>query len=128
MGGHQAWRKRVARGELAKGAGGAICRHRPRLGRRGADLILNRKGHIAGGNPKKKNKRKPPQQQQQQQDSHDEELLLERDAQQRDILSGAVSAQQNYLAALEGVPRWQIFVIFGMALMAAAVGWLCFFN
>jgi len=28
-------------------------RHRPRLGRRGKDLILNRKGFIAGGNPKK---------------------------------------------------------------------------
>mmetsp|Transcript_14256 Transcript_14256/g.18612 ORF Transcript_14256/g.18612 Transcript_14256/m.18612 type:complete len:123 (-) Transcript_14256:272-640(-) len=52
-GGHSAWKKRVARGELAKGAGGAIARHRPHLGRTGKDLILNRKGHIAGGNPKK---------------------------------------------------------------------------
>ena len=58
MGGHSAWRKRVARGETAKGAGGAICRHRPHLGRKGKDLILNRKGHIAGGNPKKKKKTK----------------------------------------------------------------------
>ena len=54
MGGHNAWRKRVKRGELAKQGGGAICRHRPRLGRRGKDLILNRKGHILGGPNKKK--------------------------------------------------------------------------
>ncbi|KAL7555778.1 hypothetical protein ACA910_012299 [Epithemia clementina (nom. ined.)] len=54
---NKAWKRRVLRGELAKGAGGAICRHRPRLGRRGADLILNRKGFIAGGNPKKMKKR-----------------------------------------------------------------------
>ena len=53
MGGHSAWKKRVARGELAKGSGGAILRHRPRLGRRGKDLELNRKGKIGGGNPKK---------------------------------------------------------------------------
>jgi hypothetical protein len=56
MGGHAAWRKRVEQGELAKGSGGAILRHRPRLGRKGKDLILNRKGHIGGGNPKKKRK------------------------------------------------------------------------
>ena len=61
MGGHSAWRKRVASGEPAKGCGGAILRHRPRLGRRGKDLALNRKGNIAGGNPKKKKKsRNPP--------------------------------------------------------------------
>lgn len=54
MGGHSAWRKRVARGETAKGLGGAIMRHRPHLGRKGKDRILNRKGHIGGGNPKKK--------------------------------------------------------------------------
>jgi hypothetical protein len=53
MGGHSAWRKRVAAGEPAKGRGGAICRHRPHLGRKGEDLKLNRKGNIAGGNPKK---------------------------------------------------------------------------
>jgi hypothetical protein len=58
MGGNAAWRKRVAKGELAKGAGGAALRHRPRMGRRGEDLKLNRKGNIAGGNPKKMNKRK----------------------------------------------------------------------
>jgi hypothetical protein len=58
MGGNAAWRKRVAKGELAKGAGGAALRHRPRLGRRGEDLKLNRKGNIAGGNPKKMSKRK----------------------------------------------------------------------
>ena len=58
MGGHAAWRKRVAAGDLAKGMGGAIMRHRPRFGRKKEDLILNRKGHIAGGNPKKK-KRNP---------------------------------------------------------------------
>lgn len=56
MGGHSAWRKRVANGELAKQYSGAISRHRPHLGRKGKDLIKNRKGHIAGGNPKKQNK------------------------------------------------------------------------
>ena len=59
MGGHAAWRKRIARGELAKGSGGAIMRHRPHRGRKGKDLILNRKGHIGGGNPKKMKKDKP---------------------------------------------------------------------
>lgn len=58
MGGHSAWRKRVADGQLAKGSGGAIMRHRPHLGRKGKDLIKNRKGHIGGGNPKKKKKNK----------------------------------------------------------------------
>jgi hypothetical protein len=53
MGGNSAWRKRVAAGGLAKGGGGAIARHRPRWGRKGKDLKLNRKGFIAGGNPKK---------------------------------------------------------------------------
>jgi hypothetical protein len=53
MGGHSAWRKRVAAGDPAKGRGGAIARHRPHLGRKGEDLKLNRKGNIAGGNPKK---------------------------------------------------------------------------
>lgn len=58
MGGNSAWRKRVAAGELAKGSGGAALRHRPRLGRRGADLALNRLGNIGGrGNPKKLKKR-----------------------------------------------------------------------
>ena len=55
MGGHSAWRKRVEAGELAKGQGGAILRHRPHFGRKGEDLKLNRKGNIAGGNPKKSN-------------------------------------------------------------------------
>lgn len=55
MGGHSAWRKRVAKGELAKGSGGAILRHHPRNGRKGKDLALNRKGNLGGhGNPKKK--------------------------------------------------------------------------
>jgi len=54
MGGHAAWKKRVANGLLAKGAGGAIARHRPRWGRKGKDLIKNRKGNIGEGNPKKK--------------------------------------------------------------------------
>lgn len=59
MGGHAAWRKRVQNGELAKQAGGAICRHRPRLGRRGKDIEKNKKGNILGGpNKKKKNKGK----------------------------------------------------------------------
>lgn len=56
MGGHSAWRKRVARGEPAKGSGGAACRHHPRLGRKGVDqLALNRLGFIGGRpNPKRK--------------------------------------------------------------------------
>jgi hypothetical protein len=45
----KAWKRRVQQGLLAKDGGGAICRHHPRLGRRGKDLILNRKGHILGG-------------------------------------------------------------------------------
>lgn len=57
MGGHAAWKKRVANGELAKGAGGAICRHHPHRGRKGKDLILNRKGFIGKGNPKKQKHR-----------------------------------------------------------------------
>jgi hypothetical protein len=56
MGGHSAWRKRVARGELAKGSGGAICRHRPHFGRKGKEREKERKGNVAGGNPKKKKK------------------------------------------------------------------------
>ncbi|CAJ1938709.1 unnamed protein product [Cylindrotheca closterium] len=58
MGGHSAWRKRVENGELAIKSGGAIARHRPRWGRKGEDLKLNRKGNIAGGNPKKMMKKK----------------------------------------------------------------------
>ena len=58
MGGHSAWRKRVKNGEPAKGSGGAIARHRPHLGRKGRDLALNRKGNIAGGNPKKRKNRR----------------------------------------------------------------------
>ena len=59
MGGHSAWRKRVAAGGLAKGSGGAALRHRPRLGRRGDDLALNRLGNLGGhGNPKRKNTKK----------------------------------------------------------------------
>jgi len=59
MGGHAAWRKRVAQGGLAKGSGGAALRHRPRWGRRGADLALNRKGNLGGfPNPKRKKTRK----------------------------------------------------------------------
>ena len=54
MGGHSAWRKRVAAGELAKGSGGAICRHRPHLGRKGKDREVERKGNINGGPRKKK--------------------------------------------------------------------------
>jgi hypothetical protein len=61
MGGHSAWKKRVAAGGLAKGAGGAIARHRPRLGRKGKDLKLNRKGNIGGGNPKKQKAKKKAQ-------------------------------------------------------------------
>lgn len=58
MGGHSAWRKRVARGEPMKGAGGAALRHRPHLGRKGKDLALNRLGNIGGRpNPKNKSKR-----------------------------------------------------------------------
>lgn len=57
MGGHSAWKKRVLAGGLAKKRGGAIARHRPRLGRKGKDLALNRKGNIGGGNPKKMKKK-----------------------------------------------------------------------
>lgn len=57
MGGHSAWRKRLAAGMNAKGMGGAICRHRPHFGRKGKDLVKNRKGNIGGGNPKKVKKR-----------------------------------------------------------------------
>mmetsp|Transcript_19334 Transcript_19334/g.27986 ORF Transcript_19334/g.27986 Transcript_19334/m.27986 type:complete len:124 (+) Transcript_19334:168-539(+) len=58
MGGHKAWKKRVKAGLLAKETGGgAICRHRPHMGRKGKDLIKNRKGHIGGGNPKKMKKK-----------------------------------------------------------------------
>jgi hypothetical protein len=59
MGGHAAWRKRVAEGGLAKGSGGAALRHRPRLGRKGADIEkYNRLGNLGGhGNPKKRNRR-----------------------------------------------------------------------
>ena len=56
MGGHQAWRKRLETGETAKQYAGAIARHRPHLGRKGKDLIKNRKGNIGGGNPKKRKK------------------------------------------------------------------------
>ena len=59
MGGHSAWRKRVENGELAKGYAGAACRHRPHLGRKGKDLIKNRKGWIGGGNPKKSKNVRP---------------------------------------------------------------------
>ena len=62
MGGHSAWRKRVEAGELAKGRGGAILRHRPHFGRKGEDLKLNRKGNIAGGNPKKSSTKAKKQQ------------------------------------------------------------------
>ena len=54
MGGHSAWRKRLADGELAKQSGGAICRHRPHLGRKGKDREVERKGNIKGGPRKKK--------------------------------------------------------------------------
>eukprot|EP00618_Florenciella_parvula_P021994 CAMPEP_0119511912 /NCGR_PEP_ID=MMETSP1344-20130328/30433_1 /TAXON_ID=236787 /ORGANISM="Florenciella parvula, Strain CCMP2471" /LENGTH=60 /DNA_ID=CAMNT_0007548969 /DNA_START=118 /DNA_END=297 /DNA_ORIENTATION=- len=51
MGGHKAWRKRVASGETAKGAGGAMLRHSPHL--HGAPTA--RKG--GASNPKKKGRR-----------------------------------------------------------------------
>ena len=52
MGGHSAWRKRVARGELAKGMGGAIMRHRPRWGPKGKEAIARqRRGY---NNPKRR--------------------------------------------------------------------------
>mmetsp|Transcript_43092 Transcript_43092/g.104290 ORF Transcript_43092/g.104290 Transcript_43092/m.104290 type:complete len:111 (-) Transcript_43092:2006-2338(-) len=73
MGGHSAWRKRVENGELAIQSGGAIARHRPRWGRKGEDLKLNRKGNIAGGNPKKmKKKNKHSSKDNQQQEGHQE--------------------------------------------------------
>ena len=58
MGGHSAWRKRLKAGLLAKGAGGAICRHRPHLGRKGKDIEKGKKGNIRGGPNKKKKNRK----------------------------------------------------------------------
>ncbi len=58
MGGHSAWRKRLKAGLLAKGSGGAICRHRPHLGPKGKEEREQlRKGNINGGPNKKKNKR-----------------------------------------------------------------------
>ena len=51
MGGHSAWKKRVAEGRLAKeGCGGAIARHRPRFGRMG---IVRPNKKDATTNPKK---------------------------------------------------------------------------
>lgn len=58
MGGHSAWKKRLAAGMNAKGMGGAICRHRPHFGRKGKDLVKNRMGNIGEGNPKKKKNKK----------------------------------------------------------------------
>jgi hypothetical protein len=52
MGGHKAWKKRVANGELAKGMGGAIMRHRPHVGPKGVDEIAKQKRGYS--NPKKK--------------------------------------------------------------------------
>ena len=57
MGGHSAWRKRIKNGELAKQSGGAICRHRPHLGRKGKDIEKNKRGNILGGPNKKKKKK-----------------------------------------------------------------------
>src|SRR5210317_391592 len=77
MGGHSAWRRRVARGELGIQSGGAIARHRPRWGRKGEDLKLNRKGNIAGGNPKKmKKKRKNMEEDQQHHEQRESEATL----------------------------------------------------
>ena len=42
MGGHAAWRKRLERGELAKGSGGAICRHKSHLGKKPKDVYKSR--------------------------------------------------------------------------------------
>jgi hypothetical protein len=79
MGGNSAWRKRVAAGGLAKGGGGAIARHRPRWGRKGKDLKLNRKGFIAGGNPKKSKllkKQKEEQKEERKKQKETEQSLL----------------------------------------------------
>lgn len=54
MGGHAAWRKRLKNGDLAKGSGGAICRHRPHFNR-GKPIL--KKGQLRGGNPKKRGKK-----------------------------------------------------------------------
>ena len=57
MGGHAAWRKRVAKGELAVNAGGAIMRHSPHFNR--GKPLPPKKGHgLRGGNNKKLNKRR----------------------------------------------------------------------
>ena len=58
MGGHSAWRKRLKSGLLAKQGGGAICRHRPHLGRKGKEIEKNKKGNILGGPRKKKKNQK----------------------------------------------------------------------
>lgn len=52
MGGHKAWKKRVANGELAKGMAGAIARHRPHVGPKGVDAIAKQKRGYS--NPKRK--------------------------------------------------------------------------
>lgn len=60
MGGHSAWRKRVAEGRLAKeGTGGAIARHRPRFGRMGLVRPSKKGGE---SNPKKQSGRRKTQQ------------------------------------------------------------------
>jgi len=81
MGGHSAWRKRVANGELAKGLGGAICRHRPHLGRKGKERVVERKGNINGG-PRKNKKKK-------------DKIDLERKAQQNSYGCGNGSANKH---------------------------------
>ena len=84
MGGHAAWRKRVARGELAKGLGGAIMRHRPHRGRKGKDLILNRKGHIGGGNPKKKQQQQQPKGRKKQNGDNDDDDEAEEEGEEKE--------------------------------------------
>jgi len=58
MGGHSAWKKRVAEGRLAKeGTGGAIARHRPRFGRMG--LVRPNKKDATTNPKKQKSGRRP---------------------------------------------------------------------
>lgn len=91
MGGHSAWRKRLERGELAKQSSGAICRHRPHFGRKGKDLVKNRKGNIGGGNPKKSRRAKQGKQEYE--------------------LNKPVSEEGNVLGALSSVILVAVFVV-----------------
>ena len=103
MGGHSAWKKRVAEGGLAKaGSAGAIARHRPRFGRKGKDLKLNRRGNIAGGNPKRKKTKLKKE--------------LKRQAKEQDL-----QQQQQTNANDSLISRWKAFVV--LIVLLFVLGW-----